>query len=163
MYQMELITVAMTDFVEESIHKISEWSLLGCWMDYTLCTLVSCTNQEQRTHQLDHTHSMGQCPSGEANRSSVRKEIPSILWKTEVHYCIHNSLPPDTVLSQIKAVHAPSSHFLKINFNIIFQSTPRSSSPLFPSGFSTTTLNATILAPLCATFPTHPILLDLIT
>jgi len=155
--------VAMTEFVEESIHKITEWSLLGCQMDYILCILISCMNQEQGTHQLNHNHSVGQCPSGEANRSSGSQEIPGILWKTKVHYCIQNSLPPDTVLRQINAGLVPSSHFLKINFNIIFQSTPRATSPLFPSGFSITTLNATLLVQLCATFPTHPILLDLIT
>jgi len=109
---MELITVAMTEFVEESIQRIIEWSLLGCQMDYILCTHISCTNQEQQgTHQFDHTHSMEQCPSGEANRSSGSQEIPGILWKTKVHYCNHNSLPPDIVLSQINPVHAPSSHF----------------------------------------------------
>jgi S-ribosylhomocysteine lyase LuxS involved in autoinducer biosynthesis len=63
MYQMELIAAAITEFVEESIHKIIEWSLLGCQMDYFLCILIFCTNQEQGTHQLDHTHTMGQCPS----------------------------------------------------------------------------------------------------
>ena len=107
MYQMELVTVAMTEFVEVKYTQDN-------WMESTWLP----DQEQQGTHQLDHTYSMWQSPSWEANRSSGRQEIPGILWKTTVHYCIHNSLPPDTVLSQFNPVHAPLSNFLNINFNI---------------------------------------------
>ena len=56
------------------------------------------------------TFSIVQSPSGETNWLSASQEIPSILWKPKVHYRIYSSR-----LSQISPVHAPSSHFLKIN------------------------------------------------
>jgi len=35
------------------------------------------------------TYSMEQIPSCEAKRFSASQEIPCILWKPKVHYCIH--------------------------------------------------------------------------
>ena len=68
---------------------------------------------------------------------------------------------PVLILSQINAVHASESHFLKIHFNIILPSTSKSSKWLFPLGLPT--LYASLLSTMPATCPTHLILLDLIT
>jgi hypothetical protein len=46
------------------------------------------------------TYSMEQSPSWEANRFSANQEIPSILCNPKVHYRVHNSPPPVTILSQ---------------------------------------------------------------
>ena len=65
------------------------------------------------------THSMKQSPSWEANRFSASQEIPLILWNPKVLYHISKCPPPVPILSQLDSVHTPTSHFLKIHFNII--------------------------------------------
>jgi len=69
---------------------------------------------------------MEQPPSWEDSRFSSSQEIPRIVRNQDVQYRIHNSTPPASILSEINSIHAPSL-FLKIIFNIVFQSTPRSS------------------------------------
>jgi len=106
---------------------------------------------------------MEQSPSWEANRFSASKEIVRILWNPKIHCRVHKSRPPVPIISQINLVHAPTIHFLKIHFNIIFLSTSRSSKWFFPSDFSTKIPCAPLLSPILATCPVHLILLHLIT
>ena len=71
-------------------------------------------------------------PSREANRFSVSQEFSRILWTPKVHYRINK--PPATCPYPEPDQSSPchSSHFLKIQLNIILPSTPRSSK-WFPS------------------------------
>jgi hypothetical protein len=62
------------------------------------------------------------------NRFSASQEIPRILWNPKDYYRIYKGPPPVPNFSQIKPVHTPTSHFLKIHLNIFFPSTPGSSS-----------------------------------
>jgi len=104
---------------------------------------------------------MEQRPSWGANRFSVSQEIPPIFWNPKVHYCIHKCPPPVPILSQLDPVHTPTSwRSILILSSHLSLGLP---SGLFPSGFPTKTLYMTLLSPICATCPTHLILLDCIT
>jgi len=58
--------------------------------------------------------------SREATMSSASQDILWILWDPKVHYHIHMRPSPVHILYQNNPVHASPSHFLVINFNIIF-------------------------------------------
>ena len=70
---------------------------------------------------------MKQIHSLEANKFSTSKEIPRILWKSEVQYHIHKFPQSVPIRSQINPVQVSLTQFLKIHFNIILSSTPRPS------------------------------------
>ena len=94
---------------------------------------------------------------------SASQEIPHILLNPKVHYHIHKCLLPIPILSQLSPVHTPTSHFPKINLNIILLSVPGcpqwSLSLRFPHQ---NPVHASPL-PICATCPAYLILLDFIT
>jgi len=66
------------------------------------------------------------------------------------------------MLSLINPIHASQFHLLKIHFDTILPSMPRSSKWFFPLGLPTKTLFAPSLSPICATCPIH-LIIDLIT
>jgi hypothetical protein len=89
------------------------------------------------------------------------QETCRILQSPQVHYRVHNSPLPFSIVSHMNTVSAPPSHFLKIHFNIIL-STQGLRSGFSPSGFSTKTPRAPRLSRTRATSPAH-LILDFIT
>jgi hypothetical protein len=66
-------------------------------------------------------------------------------------------------MRQSVPVHASSSYFWKIHFNIRLPSTPRSSKLSLSSGLFTKNLYASVLLRIRVTWPAHLLMLDLIT
>ena len=102
--------------------------LRACLLPYLLTYLLNYLLPYLLANLLTYllTHSMQHSPSWEANRFSVRQEIPCNLWNLNVRYYIHECLQPLSILSQLDSVLPPTTHFLKIQLNIIFPSTPGS-------------------------------------
>jgi len=71
------------------------------------------------------SNSMEDSPS-DANCSAIIHKIPCMLW-TKVYHCAHNSPSFASIQYQANAFHSIPCYFIKIHFNIILPSRPRSS------------------------------------
>ena len=106
----------------------------------------------------NRTNTMEQSSSWAARRSWVSQETPRTLWHPKVHYRIHKSPPPVTILSPINPVHASCFCFFKVRLHSIFHLRLGFPNTLFLSGFLTKSL-----FPTCATCPAYLFVLDLVT
>ena len=111
---------------------------------------------------------MEQSPSWEANRFSASQEIPSISWKPEVHYCIH--ITTSTSTYHLPLACARSIQFVPphpVSWETIFILSSHlwlgHLHDLFLSGLPDKTRYAPFLSAVQTTWPSHLILLDLIT
>ena len=66
--------------------------------------------------------------------------VPYIVWNPKVNYPVHKSPPHVLILRQINSVHALSSYFFNIYFNIVLPFTCRSSKWFISLRFPTKTL-----------------------
>ena len=59
------------------------------------------------------------------NSSSASERMPRTLRKPKVHHRVHNRPPPYLIPKQSHLLHAPSSYFFSIHWNIIIDPVPR--------------------------------------
>jgi hypothetical protein len=139
----------------------AEWELT-MQADLSPCDLVSrvqqikyCRGDSLLTCLITYllTHSNEHSPSWEANRFVANQEISRILWNPKVHYRIHNSPPPVSILSQPNPAHTPTSHFLKIRPNIILPFTPGSPQWFLSLRFPYQNLYPPLSSPIRGTMP----------
>jgi len=57
---------------------------------------------------------MGQSPYSEADSFLASKEVYRILWHPIAHHRVNNNSPLASILSQVKHLHALTSHLFKI-------------------------------------------------
>jgi hypothetical protein len=89
--------------------------------------LTNCVRKSRDVcSQRSTTNSMKESPPWEVDSHSA-SQCFLLLWNLKVHYRVHKSSPPVHILSQMKPMHSLPPYFLKINFNIILSSTPKSS------------------------------------
>lgn len=71
------------------------------------------------------TYSMAHSP-WKADSSSPSQEIPHLLQKWSILYCVHKGPPMISILSQMNPIHTLISCFFMIYITITFPSVPRS-------------------------------------
>jgi hypothetical protein len=86
-------------------------------------------------------------PSWGEPKSAATQEFPRNSWNPKVHYRVHKSPPPVSILSQINPIHTIPSYLRSI---LILSTHLRLGLPsgLFPSGFLTNILYAFLFFPL---------------
>jgi len=109
------------------------------------------------------THYMQKISFCKANSSAATPEVPCILQNPKVHYHLHRCRPLLRILIKIHPVHAPTSHLLKIDLNIILPSTPVSRKWSLTLRFSQQNPVYTFQIPIRATCPAYLILPYFIT
>jgi len=111
---------------------------------------------------ISATNTTKKSSSCKTKKSSTTQGILYIMMNLEIHCYIHNSRPPLSILKQSDTVLATSSHFLKIHFNIILPSMPRSSKWSLSTRFPYQNLVCNSPVP-HATYPIDLSFLDFIT
>jgi len=108
------------------------------WSDYLRILIHSWANNQ-------HTYFTVQSPSSEANWFAASQEIPRTSRNPNVHYRTHKPPPAVPIQCQTNPGEIPTTHLLVFHPNIIYPSTSRSPSGIFPSVFSIKTLNTSLL------------------
>ena len=96
------------------------------WLFLFVLVVDHSSQQIQDLHNYT-TNSIEQSPSIKSKRPYASQGIRRILWQLDVHCRIYKSKPTVPILTKINPVHACSSNFFEIHFNIILHSTLRSS------------------------------------
>jgi len=65
---------------------------------------------------------------------SLSKNSLLSLWNLKVHYCVHKSPPPDSILRQLNPVCPIDPYLTKVHLNVILPSSRRSSQCSLPFG-----------------------------
>jgi hypothetical protein len=89
---------------------------------------------------------------------SAGQKMSSLLLNPKTGHCVRKNPPMNPILSQVKPLAILTPCILKVNFNIILPSTPKSPVWFFPSGSPINIVYSLLIFPLIAACPVHIIL-----
>jgi hypothetical protein len=107
--------------------EVQTFSSAPCSRKFSICFLPVVWDSKFRTHKNLLTYFMLQDIIWKVDSHSACQKILFSLWNLKVHYRVHKSSPLDPILSQPNPVRSIDPYLPKVQLNVIFLPTPRSS------------------------------------
>jgi hypothetical protein len=106
---------------------------------------------------------MQQSPSGHAGSSLAVKDISRLLWTSKIYYRVHKILQLGYIFGKFNPVNTRFPIYVRSILILSFDVSLDLPRDLFPPGYQAENLYAILIAPMCAAYPAHLLLCDLVT